>query len=166
MVANPWAYLLALPLGLSEWMMTVIATLMLTLLAVTVLWLVIPRVRSAVTAPRSFFYHLGALLIPGSGLADEVWGIILLLPAALIAALLGLHFFASSRLESLFEATPLLGVGKASAWYDIGLNLQTLVIALAAIYVVNFLGWLLETIAVARRRARAKALSVAVAKTP
>lgn len=166
MVANPWTYLLTLPLGLSEWMMTVIATLMLTLLAVTVLWLVIPRVRSAVTAPRSFFYHLGALLIPGSGLADEVWGIILLLPAALIAALLGLHFFASSRLESLFEATPLLGVGKASAWYDIGLNLQTLVIALAAIYVVNFLGWLLETIAVARRRARAKALSVAVAKTP
>ena len=165
MVVNPWGYLLALPLGLPEWLMTVVAVLTLLLLAVTLLWLVIPRVRSAASAPRSLLYHMGALLIPGSGLADEVWGIILLLPTALIAALLSLHFFASTRLESLFQATPILGVGKASAWYDIGLNLQTLVVALVAIYVVNFVGWLLETIAVARRRARAKALS-AVAKTP
>ena len=164
MVANPWAYLLALPLGLPEWLMTVIASLTLLLLTVTLLWLVIPRVRSAATAPRSFLYHLGALLIPGSGLADEVWGVILLLPAALIAGLLSLHFFASSRLETLFQSTQILGVGKANAWYDIGLNLQVLVIALIAIYIVNFFGWLLETIAVARRNTRAKAL--AAAKTP
>ncbi len=166
MVVNPWAYLIALPLGLPEWLMTVIAALTLLLLAVTVLWLVIPRVRSAATAPRSFLYHLGALLIPGSGLADEVWGIVLLLPAALIAALLSLHFLAPTRLESLFASTSILGVGRAGAWYDIGLNLQTLVIALIAIYVVNFIGWLLETIAVARRQARAKALSAAAVKTP
>ena len=166
MFANPWAYLLALPLGLPEWIMTVLASVTLLLLGINVLWLVIPRVRGAATAPRSLLYHLGALLIPGSGLADEVWGIILLLPAALIAALLSLHFFASTRLESLFKATPILGVGKASPWYDIDLNLQILVVALVAIYVVNFLGWLLETIAVARHRARAKAALTSTAKTP
>ncbi len=166
MIVNPWTYLLALPLGLPEWLMTVIAALTLLLLAVTVLWLVIPRVRGAATAPRSFLYHLGALLIPGSGLADEVWGVILLLPAALIAALLASHFFAPTRLGSLFQPTKILGVGKASPWYDIGLNLQTLVIALVAIYVVNFIGWLLETIAVARRQARVRALSAAAVKAP
>ena len=165
MIASPWAYLIALPLGLPEWLMTVIATMTLLLLAVTLLWLVIPRLRSAATAPRSLLYHLGALLIPGSGLADEVWGIVLLLPTALIAALLSLHFFAPTRLESLFQATPILGVGQASAWYNIGLNLQSLVVALVAIYVVNFIGWLLETIAVARRHARAKT-TIAAAKTP
>ena len=159
MVANPWAYLRFLPLGLPEWLMTTIATLTLLLLAISLLWLVIPRVRSAATAPRSFLYHLAALLIPGSGLADEVWGVILLLPAALIAGLLGLHFFASGRLETLFQSTQILGVGKANAWYDIALNLQVLVIALIAIYIVNFLGWLLETIAIARRNNRAKALA-------
>lgn len=166
MVVNPWAYLLALPLGLPEWLMIVIAASALLLLGVTVLWLVIPRVRTAHNAPRSFLYHLSALLIPGSGLADEVWGIILLLPAVVIAALLGLHFFASTRLETLFQSTQILGVGKASAWYDIGLNVQVLVIALIAIYLVNFLGWLLETIAITRRQARAKALANAAPKTP
>ena len=166
MVANPWAYLLVLPLGLPEWLMIVIAVSALLLLGITVLWLLIPRVRTAYHAPRSFLYHLGALLIPGSGLADEVWGIALLLPAALIAGLLGLHFFASTRLEALFQPSQILGVGKASAWYDIAANVQVLVIALILIYLVNFLGWLLETIAVGRRQMRAKALAIPAPKTP
>ncbi len=165
MVADPWGYLTGLPLGLPDPLPGVVAVLVLAVLTGTVLWLFVPRVRTAHTAPRSFLYHLGAILIPGSGLADEVWGVILLLLSATIGGLLALDYFASSRLGLLFAKQRFLGIGNVSAWYDVSANLQWLLLALLAIFIVNFLGWLLETIAVGRRT-RQRALASKTAPNP
>jgi tetratricopeptide (TPR) repeat protein len=152
MARDPWVYLTGLPLPIPDWARGIVAVLVLGALAWAVLWLFVPRVRSAGTAPRSILYHLGAILVPGTGLADEVWGVLLLVPAAAIAVLLGLDYFATTRLESLFAAPSFLGIGRVSAFYDINANLQWLWIALGAVYIVNFVGWIVETLAVNRRR--------------
>jgi tetratricopeptide (TPR) repeat protein len=152
MSADPWAYLSGLPLPIPDWARGVVAVLILALLAWAVLWLFVPRVRTAATAPRSILYHFGAIAVPGSGLADEVWGVLLLVPAAVLAVLIGLDSFASTRLESLFASASFLGIGRVGAFYDINANLQWLWVALAAIYAVNFIGWVVETRAVNRRR--------------
>jgi tetratricopeptide (TPR) repeat protein len=159
MAENPWTYLTgvplvptdALPSGFLEGTRWVIAAVVLTLLVLALVWLFVPRVRTARTAPRSVLYHLFAILLPGTGLADEVWGILLLVPGAVIGAILFQHYLATGRLETLFASQPILGVGASPPWFDVDANVQWLIVALVAIYVVNFLGWLLETIAVSRR---------------
>jgi drug/metabolite transporter (DMT)-like permease len=46
-------------------------------------WLLLPRPRYAADAPRPLLYELLALLVPGSGQADELYGVLLLVPWAL-----------------------------------------------------------------------------------
>ena len=49
-------------------------------------FLLVPRPRSAYGAPRGWAYTLFALLFPGTGLADELWGVFLLVPWAVLGA--------------------------------------------------------------------------------
>src|SRR5690606_34230725 len=64
----------------TRWLWTVAVVAFLAWVAWTVLSLFFPRPQAARTAPRTFLYHVLALLLPGSGLADELWGVLLLVP--------------------------------------------------------------------------------------
>jgi tetratricopeptide (TPR) repeat protein len=149
---DPWNYLVALPLNVPDWVRGVVAVLIIAVLLWAVVWLIVPRVRSAARAPRSVLYHFGAIAVPGTGLADELWGILLLLPAVAVGVVLTREYLQPGLFETLFSRQPILGIGASAPFYDIGANLQWLWLALGAIYVVNFIGWLVETIAVSRRQ--------------
>ncbi|MBS3967419.1 MAG: hypothetical protein KGZ60_09225 [Truepera sp.] len=132
---NPWASLReATPpgLGLTAW--TVLYVLFLLLAAVSLLWLFVPRARSARNAPRSPLYHLLALLIPGSGLADEAWGVLLIVPWALV----GLDLLAN-----------LFGWG-----FDLGLTQFWSLIVLGVIYLLNLIAFIIEFASYRRRMAQ------------
>ncbi len=78
-------------LGLSLVLWRVLEVVFLLVALVHVAFLFVPRPRSAHGAPRGWTYQLTALLFPGTGLADEMWGIFLLVPWAILgAAALGL----------------------------------------------------------------------------
>jgi hypothetical protein len=86
-VTAPWRTLpAARPAGLPAWgwwgLLLVWAALALALAAS----LLVPRARVARDAPRTPAYHVLALLVPGSGHADELWGLLLLVPFALVGA--------------------------------------------------------------------------------
>jgi len=102
--------------------------------ALHLLALLIPRPRLARNAPRTPLYHLLALLVPGAGATDELWGVLLLVPWAVfgIDAVAQL-VWASSPLD-----IPLL----TGAWI------------LAALYAVNLVAWAIE-LGSYRRRMRA-----------
>ena len=69
--------------------------------------LFVPRPRVSRKAPRTFAYHVLALLLPGAGHADELWGLILLVPFAL---------FAGDLIVTNTTASPGLGVTPALSW--------------------------------------------------
>jgi tetratricopeptide (TPR) repeat protein len=149
---DPWGYLNALPLALIPPVQSVLAALVLLVLGLQVLWLLIPRVRTAANAPRSILYHIGAILIPGSGAADEVWGLLLLPPAI---ALIGLFIVQNYQLplaESVLGRSSSLGISTVPPLLDLSANLQNLIIALIVVYAINFVAWFLETVAWIRRR--------------
>ncbi len=132
--ANPWAGLQAArPAGLSPTLWTPLVVLFLVLAAVTLLWLFIPRLRWVRNAPRGWLYHLLALLVPGSGLADEMWGLLLLVPWAL---------FGLDTLSHLY------------AWdIGLGLSLRTDLVVLAVVYLVNTVAVAVEFWSYRRRMA-------------
>lgn len=70
------------PFSLNPWLWRAAQLLFLLIVLIHVVFLFVPRPRSAADAPRPWFYELLALLVPGSGLADEAWGIFLLVPWA------------------------------------------------------------------------------------
>ncbi len=115
---NPWSGLMAArPAGLATTLWAPLVVLFLVLVAVTFVWLFVPRLRWVRNAPRTWAYHVLALLVPGSGLADEVWGLLLLVPWALVGL---------DTLSHLY------------AWnIGVGLSLRTDLVALAVIYLVN-----------------------------
>lgn len=113
------------------WLWTVIVVLFLIWVAWTVLSIFLPRPAPARNAPRTFVYHLLALVLPGSGLADELWGILLLVPWAIF----GIDF--------LLHLVP-LGVPP-------GLPYSTDVFALILIYVVNTVAFVVEFVSYRRR---------------
>ncbi len=152
MVQDPWSYWLQIPLGLPTWANQIVGALLLMMIALTFLWLLVPRVPTAKTAPRSILYHLGALLIPGSGLADEVWGILLLPPAIAVGALAIIKTYNFPVAESIFQSSSVLGLSTIAPLVDLQTNWQFVLIALAVIYGINFLAWLLETLHLARRK--------------
>jgi hypothetical protein len=118
------------------------------------LWLIVPRPASTRLAPRGIVYELLAILIPGTGLADEVWGLFLLAPwAAIIGALTLLRTGFSSLAPALFESSSPLGIARAPAWIDSNLELWLLGV-LVVIYVINLIAWFLEFIGY-RRKLRA-----------
>jgi hypothetical protein len=94
-------------------------------------WLLVPRPRYAADAPRTPTYHLLALLIPGSGQADELYGILLIVPWAT---------FGIDVLMQLFGAASPLGIPLPAAYMVLGV-----------LYLVNLLAWSIEFASVRRR---------------
>ena len=121
------------PGGFSPTLWTPLVVLFLVLVALVFVWLFIPRLRWVRNAPRTWAYHLLALLVPGSGLADEMWGLLLLVPWAL---------FGLDTLSHLY------------AWnIGMGLSLQTDLIVLAVVYLVNTIAVAVEYASYRRRMA-------------
>ncbi len=147
MVSDPWSYLTSLPLGLPMLAMNAVAVLILAILALNILSLLIPRVRSAKTAPRNVVYHFLALLVPGSGLADEVWGIILLVPWAFAGGLLLIYFNRPELVPSVLQNQSVLGIEQVPALLDLRNYSVWVIGGLGVLYLINFIGWLLETLA-------------------
>ncbi|UCH24732.1 MAG: hypothetical protein JSV66_12365 [Trueperaceae bacterium] len=129
---NPWSGLLdAQPAGLPRLLWGLIVVLFLLLAITTLLSLLLPRPRLARNAPRTFLYHLLALLVPGSGLADELWGILLIIPWSVFGA------------DALAQ---LLG------WnLGVGLELQTDYLALIVLYGINTVAFGVEFVSYRRR---------------
>lgn len=125
------AFTMNVPWLASQWIWYVLLGLYVLLGVVTVLWLAVPRPRMARNAPRSFGYHLLAVLVPGSGMADELWGILLLVPWGL---------FGVDLLWRLWAGSPLLDV-----------SLATLLTVLAVLYAVNLAAFIVEFISYRRR---------------
>jgi hypothetical protein len=129
---NPWTGLQnARPATVAPWLWTLLQVLFLVLAVFAVVWLFIPRPRLAANAPRNVIYHLFSLLIPGSGLADEMWGILLIVPWAVVG---------------LDVLSDLLGWG-----LDIGINLRTGYAILAVIYLINLVAFVVEYTSYLRR---------------
>jgi hypothetical protein len=122
---NPWNALRdAAPWGLPSWLWQALLILFFAVAAVTVVWLFIPRPRRARRARRTPLYHLLAFLIPGSGLADEAWGFLLLIPWALV---------------SLHLASLQLG------WeVDLGLGHTVALVVMGVLYLVNTAAFIVE----------------------
>jgi tetratricopeptide (TPR) repeat protein len=151
MIQDPWSYWLALRFGLPFWAHQALGALILMIVVLSVFWLFIPRVASARLAPRSVLYHLGAILIPGSGLADEVWGILLLPPSIAVVALIAIEWYQLPFAESILQGSSILGLTNLPPLLDLKTNWQYLLIALAVIYAVNVLAWILETLALRKK---------------
>jgi hypothetical protein len=129
---NPWATLAPLEFfGLPHWVWLVLLGLYLLLAVVTLLWLLVPRPRLARNAPRILPYQVLALLVPGSGLADEAGGLLLLLPWAL---------FSMDLLQQQLGRPSLLGVSLLASG-----------IVLALIYALNLGAFLVELASYRRR---------------
>lgn len=131
---SPWTALPAarpLPVPAWAWWATIIAYALL-LLAVAA-FVAIPRPRVARDAPRTVGYHVGALLVPGSGHADELWGLLVLVPWSLLAA------------DAVVAWTSGAGV--------LGLSPTLRTVLLVALWLVNLVGFSVE-IASYRRRMR------------
>ncbi len=127
---NPFVALRGLGV-VPAWLWTVIVVLFLAWVVWTVLSIFLPRPAPARNAPRTFVYHLLALLLPGSGLADELWGILLLVPWAIFG------------IDMLLHLVP-LGVPP-------GMPYSTDVFALILIYVVNTVAFVVEFVSYRRR---------------
>jgi hypothetical protein len=84
-VTAPWEALGdARPAGFPTWAAWVLAVAYGVWFLSVVVFVVVPRPRVSRDAPRTFAYHLGALLIPGSGHADELWGLLLMVPWSIV----------------------------------------------------------------------------------
>ncbi len=158
---DPWKYLstLSLPgfLQLPSWALQLIGATLLVLAVGNLLWLIVPRPASTRLAPRGFMYELLAVLVPGTGLADEVWGLFLLAPwAAILGAFALYNSGYASLAPTLFAPSSPLGIARAPGWIDLGSLELWLLGALAVIYVINLLAWFLEFIGY-RRKLRAVA---------
>ncbi len=122
---NPWRALTEAPgVTMPHWIWLVLVVLFLAWAVVSILWLVVPRPQLARNAPRTFTYHLLALLLPGTGLADELWGVLLLVPWAIFG------------LDVVFHLLP-LGVEPT-------MPLRGDLIALGVIYALNVVAFVIE----------------------
>lgn len=142
---NPWSGLRdARPNWGSRTLWTAIVLLFLLTVASTLAWIVIPRPRLARNAPRSPLYHLLVVLIPGAGLADELWGTLLLIPWA-VFGLDAISQLAGWNLGGGFEP-----------------NLNYLL--LTAVYLVNLVAVIVEFISYQRRMTELRRNNPDVAK--
>lgn len=118
---------------LPGWTWPVVLVLLAVLVALHLVALLIPRPRYAREAPRNFLYHLLALLVPGAGQADELYGLLLLVPWAVFGIDLLMQLGGGGRL---------------------GVPFGTSLIVLGAIYLVNVVTWIVELASVNRRLRR------------
>jgi len=128
---NPWTSLTELRALQPQWLWIAVVIVFLAWVAFTVITLLIPRPAAARNAPRTFLYHLLALLLPGSGLADELWGVLLLVPWAIFGIDFALHYLPTQAATSF--------------------TLQTDTIALIVIYVINTIAFVVEFLSYRRR---------------
>jgi hypothetical protein len=128
----PWRALPeARPEGFPVWGWWAVLLLGASLLVALVVALVVPRPRVSRDAPRTPLYHLLALLVPGAGHADELWGLLLLAPWALLGA---------DALIALREGAGPLGLPLSlEAWI------------LAGLYAINLVGFVVEASSYRRR---------------
>src|SRR5690625_7969738 len=94
----------------AQWVWYVLLGLYLLLGTLTLLWILVPRPRMARNALRSVGYHLLALLVPGSGMADAVWGIMLLVPWAMFGIDLQWRYLGSGPLLDVRLTTTVLSL--------------------------------------------------------
>ncbi len=134
---NPFAALTELRPFQPHWLWTAAVVLFLAWAAWTVLSIFAPRPAAARNAPRTFLYHALALLLPGSGLADELWGVLLLVPWAIFGIDLLLHLTD-------------LGVAPALAF-------DTDVVVLVVIYLLNTVAFAVEYASYRRRMSELRA---------
>jgi len=129
---NPWVALTEVDgVAMPDWAWTVLVVVLLAWAALSVLVMFVPRPRLARNAPRTLLYHLLALLLPGTGLADEFWGVFLMVPWAIF----GVDF-----LLNYLPGGP-----------DATMALRTDSIALIVIYVINLVAFLVELASYRRR---------------
>jgi hypothetical protein len=161
-ILDPWAFLtnlpwldekqLLLPPVLLPWLRGALAIVVLVWLGGALLWLLVPRARSARQADRGWFYHLLALLLPGSSLADEAWGLLLLVPWVLVMlAGATLLLDLAPLAPSLLTASQPLGLSALPPVLDLAPWRDSLLVVLLALYGLNFLGWLLVDLPSGRR---------------
>lgn len=120
-------------LNLAFWRAAQLAFLLVVF--VHVVFVFVPRPRSARDAPRPWGYGLLALLVPGSGLADEAWGVFLLVPWA------------------VFGLGTLLQSGRS----PLGLAPTTVYLVLAGVYLLNTVAVTVERLS---HRSRRRALEL------
>ena len=136
---RPWDALSSVPLRLSPPLKSVLIALYLLSLAFTLLWLLVPRPRVAGLPPRPWLFRTLSVLVPGLGLIDEVWGVLLLIPWC------GMMLFGLSKVLILdFTALPFWSSDLSGTWW----------VLLGFLYVLNLVGILLEEIAHAGRLKR------------
>lgn len=157
--ADPWSYLTRLPISLPDWTRIAdvpvarigIAVVVLALVALNLIWLVVPRVRGAHFSPRSLIYEFLALIVPGSGLADEVWGVLLIVPWAVLGGALAMINLGASLMPGLLAPSSPLGLVSVAPVVDL-LSLQIwLYVALGVIYAINLIAVLIEAVTFRRR---------------
>lgn len=142
----PWSLLndQQTPLGLPRWSWPAQLLLFWLVTLWHLVWLPIPRPRTALHAPRPLGYQLLALLIPGSGQADELYGILLIIPWAI--------FSIDALLQLLSFSSPL------------GIPVRAAGVVLGVLYALNTLAWLIEFGAVQRRMQQFKQTDPALAR--
>ncbi len=127
-VRRPWVALPeAAPAALPTWAWWAALGGAAVLAVGTTLQLLVPRPRLLRRTPRTFAYHLLALAVPGVGHADEGWGVLLLVPWALLGA------------------DALLGAQAGGAG-PLGLTPWVSWALLAGLYAVNLVGFVVETL--------------------
>lgn len=134
---NPWTYLMALPTGLNVYVQALWVTWLLGSTLLTVLFFMVPRPRSARTETRPWPFRIMTVLLPGAGLIDEVWGLILLIPFVVVCLVLALDYW-GYRFVYLYQ--------------DINLNLMFGL--LIGVYAVNLVALVFEEFAYYRRKRR------------
>lgn len=134
---NPWSALTTVEgVTWAAWVWTIVVVIFLLWAGLSIVFLLLPRPRLARNAPRTPLYHLLALLLPGTGLADEFWGVFLMVPWAIF----GVDF-----LLNYLPAGP-----------DPTMALRTDGIALIVIYVLNTVAFFVEFASYRRRMASLK----------
>ena len=143
---NPWVGLIAdKPDGFSEILWIGLIILFLAWLVFTVFWLFIPRPRLSKNAPRSALYNVFSVLVPGSGLADEMWGLLLIVPWAIVTL---------DTLSNLFN----WGIGIPA------LRLGSDYILLGLIYLINTVAVVVEFSSYRRRMEKLRAANPELAE--
>ncbi len=117
--------------GIARWAWPALVVLLALVMLIHVLALFVPRPRLARHAPRPLGYHVLALLLPGSGQADELYGILLLIPWAV---------FGIDVVVQLTGGSTLLGI-----------RFGTGVVVLAVLYAFNVIAWAVELSSVRKR---------------
>lgn len=99
--SQPWQALSDLrPQGLPMvlWLIVVGALALYTLYCA--LWLLVPRMRWVSQTPRPLLYYVAAFFIPGSAMADELWGFFVLLPWTFFSASFLGRFFSTGTVST------------------------------------------------------------------